>query len=89
MSGEPKAPFSSPSNTLTVRAAAVARACPQEWEQFLAALKAYTDHKKDQCVSSQVADIQVAQGHAREAGMLLRQLSDCVRTADQMLEKIR
>ena len=72
---------------LILKSAAVARRSHQEWSDFLAALKSYTDTKRDQCVSSPVDTLQVAQGRAQQCVALLRLLEDCVKTADQITEK--
>jgi hypothetical protein len=72
---------------LIVVSAAIARRAPEEWSDFLAAFKSYTDTRRDQCVSSPVDTLQVTQGRAQQCVSLLRLLEDCVRTADQIAEK--
>jgi hypothetical protein len=74
---------------LILKAANLARRAPQDWEQFIGALKIYTDIRRDQCVSSPVDTLQVAQGRAQQSASLLRLLEECVKTADQMTEKNR
>jgi len=72
---------------LIVASAALARRAPEEWLDFLAAFKNYTDTRRDQCVSSPVDTLQVAQGRAQQCVSLLRLLEECVKTADQITEK--
>lgn len=72
---------------LIFTSAAIARRAPEEWSDFLAAFKTYTDARRDQCVSSPVDTLQVAQGRAQQCVSLLRLFEDCIRTADQITEK--
>lgn len=72
---------------LIVKSAAISRRAPNEWSDFLAAFKSYTDARRDQCVSSPVDTLQVAQGRAQQCASLLRLLEECVKTADQISEK--
>jgi hypothetical protein len=72
---------------LILVSAAIARRAPEEWSEFLEAFKSYTDTKRDQCISSPVDTIQVAQGRAQQCVSLLRLFEDCVRAADQIAEK--
>lgn len=69
---------------LILKTASLARRAPEEWSAFLAAFTEYADSKRDQCVSSPVESVQLAQGHAREVGVLLRLFNECLKTADQM-----
>ena len=72
---------------LILKAAAVASVAPKEWSDFLAALSLYTDTRRDQCVSSPVDAIFVAQGRAQQCVSLLRLFQECRQTADQIQEK--
>ena len=74
---------------LIFTSAAIARRAPEEWSDFLAAFKSYTETRRDQCVSSPVDTLQVAQGRAQQCVSLLRLFEDCVKTADQITEKKR
>jgi hypothetical protein len=74
---------------LIITSAAIARRAPDEWTDFLAAFKSYTDTRRDQCVSSPVDMLQVAQGRAQQCVSLLRLFEECIRTADQITEKKR
>ena len=72
---------------LILKTAALARIAPTEWTAFLAAFKDYTDTRRDQCISSPVDTIQVAQGRAQQCVSLLRLFDECLKTADQIQEK--
>jgi hypothetical protein len=72
---------------LALHAASVARSAPYEWGKLLETLKIYTDHRRDECVSSPSDAVFLAQGRAREAASLLRMLENCKQTADQIAEK--
>jgi hypothetical protein len=72
---------------LILRAAALARRSPQEWSEFLAAFKDYTDVNRERCVSSPLDTLPVAQGRAQNCAALLRLFQECVQTADQITEK--
>lgn len=72
---------------LILTAASVARSAGEDWDRFVAEFAAYTDAVKDQCVSSSIETLQVAQGRARECASLLRLLRECRQTADQIMEK--
>ena len=68
-------------------AASLARSSPREWETFLAEFKNFTSVRRDQCVSSPVDTLLVAQGRAQQCVALLRLFEECVKTADQITEK--
>ena len=72
---------------LILSAASLARSSPREWELFLAEFRKYTNVKRDQCVSSPVDTLLVAQGRAQQCVALLRLFEECVKTADQITEK--
>lgn len=69
------------------KAAALARSAPREWGDFLQAMQVYTDEKRDQCISSPVESLQVSQGRAQNARDLLRLLSGCLQTSEQIKQK--
>lgn len=69
------------------RAASLARAAPREWQDFLGALRSHVDTTKDQCISSPLESLQVAQGRAQYSVALLRLFETCTKVADQMTEK--
>lgn len=72
---------------LIIAAARISRAAPESWEQLLAAFRAYTDTQRDNCISSPVDNLQVAQGRAQACAALLRLFDDCRKSADQIEEK--
>jgi hypothetical protein len=72
---------------LIIKTASLARRAPEEWSAFLGAFSEYADSTRDQCVSSPIDSVLIAQGRARECGSLLRLFTDCPKIADQMMEK--
>jgi hypothetical protein len=72
---------------LILAAAKMSRVAPESWEQFLAAFRTYTDITRDNCISSPVDILQVAQGRAQACAALLRLMDDCRKSADQIEEK--
>jgi hypothetical protein len=72
---------------LIIKAASLARRAPEEWSAFLGAFGEYADLTRDQCISSPIDTVLIAQGRARECGALLRLFSECLKTADQIMEK--
>lgn len=57
--------------SLTLKTAALARAAPREWAEFLAEWRSYADTKKDECIRAPVEVLQVAQGRAQNAVEML------------------
>lgn len=53
--------------SLALKVAAVARACPREWAEFLVEWRLEVDKKKDECVRAPVEALQVTQGRAQQA----------------------
>ncbi len=76
-----------PEQELIRCAANLARSRRLEWEEFLRAFAGHVDTLKDQCVSSPLEHLQVAQGRAQAARDLLRTLQTCVQVADQIKGK--
>jgi len=72
---------------LIMKTASLARRAPEEWSAFLGAFSEYADTTRDQCVSSPIDSVLIAQGRARECGSLLRLFTDCPKIADQIMEK--
>jgi ribosomal protein RSM22 (predicted rRNA methylase) len=66
---------------LIFAAAHLAQRAPQEWAQFLSALVAYTDERRDECIQSPPAMLQVTQGRAQACATLRKLLADSVKTA--------
>lgn len=78
-----------PIETLTVRAAELARSSPQRWADFLTALAAYTDTHRNNLLSSPVSELQGAQGRAQSMASLCDTLKKCEETADKIAKKGR
>ena len=72
---------------LIMKTASLARRAPEEWSAFLGAFSEYAATTRDQCVSSPIDSVLIAQGRARECGSLLRLFTECPKTADQIMEK--
>lgn len=73
--------------SLPLAAAALARAAPYQWGEFLKALKEVSDAKARDCVQSPPEVVHVAQGRAQQAASLLAQLTDAVKDADRISER--
>jgi len=68
---------------LILKSAALARAAPGEWSEFLAALQGYTDRTVKELVASPPEILQVNQGRLRMLGTLLDTLAECKQAADK------
>ena len=68
-------------------AARVARRSPEEWADFISALRAYTDVKRTECIQSPPTTLAVAQGRAQACVQLFDHLSDCTKAANQIETK--
>jgi hypothetical protein len=68
---------------LTQAAAALARAAPNPWKEFLAALEAHTNGRKDELLKSPVEELQRNQGRAQHASALFDLLTKAVFDADR------
>lgn len=71
-------------NTLTFAVAHLARSAPQDWEQFLAAYRAYNLEVLKQVLTSPPEALHVAQGRAKQADEFLRVLETSLATAEQI-----
>jgi hypothetical protein len=69
---------------LIFAAARLARSSPDNWKQFLGAFRAYADQHRDNCIQSAIPTLQVAQGRAQLAALLLQLLTDSVANADKI-----
>ena len=65
---------------------AVSRA---RWDEFIVELENYSRLVSEECISSPVEGLQVAQGRAREARDLLKLLKDARATAEKVKDKSR
>jgi hypothetical protein len=68
---------------LVLKSAALARAAPREWSEFLAAMQGYTDRTVKELVASPPEILQVNQGRLRMLGTLLDTLVECKQAADK------
>ena len=69
---------------LIFSAARVSFRAPQEWAQFVSALKAYADERSAECVRSPIDMLQVTQGRAQAS----RDFFDLLSTAVAQAQKI-
>ncbi|MCK1742184.1 hypothetical protein IVA80_15270 [Bradyrhizobium sp. 139] len=72
---------------LVLAAAELSYRAPQEFAQFVSALTAYADKRKDECIASTPDMLQVAQGHARACVQLREIIADAPRTAQAIHTK--
>lgn len=72
------------SKELTLRAYALAKSSPVQWQDFLQALASVTAEHKELLVNSQLDDLQVAQGRARALSSLYKLLAECVTNAEKL-----
>lgn len=64
-----------PHDDLTAAAARLSKAAPNSWDEFIKALVAYTDVRRDACVQVTVDRVQIAQGKAQQCVELLSLLT--------------
>ena len=74
---------------LIMKAAFVARSAPEGWKHFLGALSQYNEKQRDNCVSSPIEQLPVAQGRAQATAHLLGLLADCQSMADKIERKTK
>jgi histidine ammonia-lyase len=72
---------------LIFAAASVAHRAPQEWAQFISALTAYANDRRDECIRSPLDMLQVTQGRAQASAVLRDLLADCVNEANKIETK--
>jgi histidine ammonia-lyase len=72
---------------LTFAAAHVAHRAPHEWAQFISALTAYVDARRDECIRSSLDMLQVTQGRAQASRDLRDLLATCVSDANKIETK--
>lgn len=73
-----------PEDELTLRAAALARAAPVSWGEFLAAFAAYADRRKTECIQAPIEELQRTQGRAQQAASLVTLFGEAVKNADRL-----
>lgn len=74
---------------LIQKAAYLARNAPEQWKHFLGALSQYNERARDNCVSSPIEQLPVAQGRAQATAHLLGLLVDCQAMADKIERKTK
>ncbi len=72
-----------PDRDLVLKSAALARAAPSQWSDFLAAMKGVTDETLNDVLKSPTEMLQVNQGRARMIASLLETLATCKQDADK------
>ena len=70
--------------SVTLAAAALSRAAPREWSEFLEAVKLRSDERRRELVSSSPPTVLVAQGRAQDAGEFYDLLRGCREQADRI-----
>jgi len=76
-----------PLDDLTLKAAALARAAPENWREFVAALATFAEVHRENLVRSQLNELPVNQGRAQMAGMMYAHIRDAVVNSDKMIKK--
>ena len=73
-----------PKEELILKAAILARNAPEQWRDFVEALRKHNEVHRDNLVKSPMNELPVNQGRAQMATNLLGMLATCVETADKM-----
>jgi hypothetical protein len=68
---------------LTIPAARLASAAPQQWKDFLAAAREYANARRDELVRSPREEIEKQQGRAQQCVKFAELLSDAVAAANR------
>jgi hypothetical protein len=74
---------------LIIAAAALARASPERWTMFVKAYGEYADGKIVECVSAQIDMLPTAQGRAQALVSLGRLFDECLRTSENIVNKVQ
>jgi len=69
---------------LIIASAKLARSAPENWNEFLGALEAYTNIQISNCISSPIEALAQNQGRAQSMVALLKVLRECLKSADQI-----
>lgn len=73
-----------PLDNLTLKAAALARAAPDHWREFVSALAEFSEIHRDNLVKSQLADLPVNQGRAQIMSAFHQSMAECTVRADKI-----
>jgi len=76
--------MSKPHDNLTLKAAALARAAPDNWREFVLALSDFSEVHTQNLVMSQLPELPVNQGRAQMLSIVLGLMSNCVSNADRI-----
>lgn len=71
-------------HNLILSAAKLARSAPENWNEFLGAIAAYTENHISNCISSPIEALAQNQGRAQSLVALQKVLRDCLKIADQI-----
>ncbi len=71
-------------NDLILTAARVARTSIANWDQFLAAVQAYSNQQTTHCIQSPLEFLPIAQGRAQATARLYGILAECLSSADKI-----
>lgn len=71
---------------LILQSAALARAAPQAWTEFLSELRKANDARQKECVQAPLAMLQVAQGRAQNSAQLLDLFENALATAKRITQ---
>lgn len=74
-------------DNLKIAAAALARAAPALWKEFVVAFGSHAANRTKECVQSQLAELPRAQGRAQEATSLFDLFGNAVKHADRVSDR--
>lgn len=72
------------SDDLIVAAARLSGSAPNDWKQFIEALRNYSNATAQQCIQSPLSELPRNQGRAQETAHLLGIMEDCRSRADKI-----
>lgn len=79
--------MSTASDELSVAAAQLARAAPQQWDNFKAVHRRFADRYRDQLVKADLNELQKSQGRAQQCALYVALFDDAVNAADRLSER--
>jgi hypothetical protein len=77
----------SPTDAQVKAFAALARRAPQEWQEFLSAVRTYTEAARTVCVQAPAAELPAMQGRAQQSMAFLQMFETALVTADRIERK--
>lgn len=69
---------------LIAKTAALHRAAPREWEEFMVEMKSYAERSRDNLVRAPDSALKTVQGRAQEASLLTELFANAAKTADRI-----